>query len=77
MDQRMDKLLILLALRARLRGLESSISDYHRDLKRIFNQELCYNAVRKRLNRLEEQGFLRSELIKGVIKMIWWIQKVK
>ena len=67
LNQKIDKLLILLALRAKLRGLKPSISDYHRELKRIFNQELCYNAIRKRLSRLEEQGFLKSELIKGFV----------
>lgn len=62
---RRDKLLILLALRAKFRGLEPSIGDYHRDLGRVFDYNLCYNAVRNRLRRLEDQGFLRSELVKG------------
>lgn len=62
-----DKPFILLALRAKFRGLEPSISDYHRDLKRVFNQELCYSAVRKRLSNLEEKGFLKSDLIKEVV----------
>ncbi|MEM0049409.1 MAG: hypothetical protein QXW39_02590 [Candidatus Bathyarchaeia archaeon] len=65
LNHRVDKLLILLALRAKLRGLEPSISDYHKELNRIFNYELCYNALKKRLGRLEEQGFLKSELVKG------------
>lgn len=68
LNQRANKLLILLALRAKLRGLELSISDYQRELSKIFSQELCYNAVRKRLSKLEEQGFLKSDLIKGFVK---------
>ncbi|MEM1643466.1 MAG: hypothetical protein QXO91_00685 [Desulfurococcaceae archaeon] len=63
-----NKLLILLALRAKFKGLEPSISDYHRELSKIFNQDLCYNAVRKRLCKLEGQGFLKSDLVKGFAK---------
>ncbi len=63
-----DKLLILLALRAKFRGLEQSVSDYHRELKRIFNQGLCYNAIRRRLSKLEEQELFKNELIKGFAK---------
>ncbi|MEM1661192.1 MAG: hypothetical protein QXR17_08675 [Candidatus Bathyarchaeia archaeon] len=63
-----NKLLILLALRAKFRGLEPSISDYHRELSKIFNQDLCYNAVRKRLCKLEGQGFLKSDLVKGFVR---------
>lgn len=67
-SNRTDKLLILVALRAKLKGLEPSISDYHRELNKIFGQGLCYNAVRKRLSKLEGQGLLKSELIKGLAR---------
>ncbi|MEM2914617.1 MAG: hypothetical protein QXH91_04370 [Candidatus Bathyarchaeia archaeon] len=60
--------MILLASRAKFRGLEPSISGYHKDLKRIFSQDLCYNTVRKRLSKLEGQGLLKSELVKGFAK---------
>lgn len=63
-----DKLLILLALRAKLREIKPSIADHHRQLKRIFDYSLCYDAVRNRLKRLEEQGFLRSEIIRDFVK---------
>ena len=63
-----DKSLILLALKAKFRGLKPSISDYHRDLKKIFNCSLCYSAVRNRLRRLEQLGLLRSELVKGLAR---------
>jgi DNA-binding Lrp family transcriptional regulator len=59
--------LILLALRAKFRGLESSISDYHRDLKRIFDFDLCYGAVRNRLKKLEARELLKSRLVKGFV----------
>jgi DNA-binding Lrp family transcriptional regulator len=64
---RVDRLLILLALRSKFRGLESSISDYHRDLKRIFDFDLCYGAVRNRLRKLEARGLLKSRLVKGFV----------
>jgi hypothetical protein len=65
---KIDRILVLLALRAKLRGLEPSISDYHRDIKKVFNYSLCYGAVRNHLRGLEEQGFLKSELVKGLVK---------
>jgi hypothetical protein len=64
---RIDRLLILLALRSKFRGLESSISDYHRDLKRIFDFDLCYGAVRNRLKKLEARELLRSRLVRGFV----------
>lgn len=63
-----DKLLILLALRAKLRELKPSITDYHRSLKTIFSYDLGYNAVRNRLKRLEDQDFLRSRIIRDFVK---------
>lgn len=61
-----DKLLIL-ALRAKLRELKPSIADYQRSLREVFSKDLCYHAVRNRLRKLEEQGFLKSKLIKDFV----------
>lgn len=63
-----DKLLILLALRAKLRELKPSIANCHRSLKTIFSCDLGYNAVRNRLKGLEEQGFLKSKMIRDFVK---------
>jgi len=63
-----DKSLIILALRAKFRGLKPSISDYHRDPKGIFGYELCYSAVRNRLKKLEQLGLLRSMLVRGLVR---------
>jgi len=62
---RRDRLLILLALRAKFKCLEPSIADYHRDFNRMFDEGLCYHTVRNRLRKLEGLGILKSELVRG------------
>ncbi|MEM2750841.1 MAG: hypothetical protein QXH53_04145 [Nitrososphaerales archaeon] len=42
---KVNKPLILLALRAKFKGLEASVSDYHRDFDRIFNLHASVNLI--------------------------------
>jgi len=61
-------LLLLVALRSRVRGFELGIADYHRALSLLFNRELSYGTVWRNLRKLESTGILRSDLVRSIVR---------